>query len=108
VSNQLLSMLHRAVQSGESVALVTIVHTRGHCPREVGAKMLVWRDGRASGTIGGGCGENEVRLKALLALDQGAAILHQVDLLDDPALEYGAVCGGVMEILIEPFQTIKY
>jgi xanthine/CO dehydrogenase XdhC/CoxF family maturation factor len=64
--------------------------------------MLVWRDGRTVGTIGGGCGENRVRLAALTALDDGQASMYQVDLLDDPALEEGAICGGVMEILIEP------
>jgi len=29
--------------------------------------------------------------------------LVEVDLLDDPSLPDGAVCGGVMEVLIEPF-----
>jgi xanthine dehydrogenase accessory factor len=82
-------------------ALATIVHTRGHCPREVGARMLVTRDGRTYGTIGGGCGEAEVRRLALQVLDTGVPVLHVVDLLDDPALEDGAVCGGKMEVFVE-------
>lgn len=102
MADPLLSALSAALAAGEEVALATIVHTRGHCPREVGAKMLVWRDGRIAGTIGGGCGENSVRQMALTAIDLGSPMLHQVDLLDDPALEDGAVCGGVMELLIEP------
>jgi len=96
--------LNAALRAGEQVALATVVHTRGHCPREVGAQMLVWRDGRTDGTIGGGCGENRIRLAALTALDEGQATIEQVDLLDDPALDDGAVCGGVMEVLIEPFR----
>ncbi|WP_245302703.1 XdhC family protein [Symbiobacterium terraclitae] len=95
--------LHEALQAGERVALATVVHTRGHCPREVGAKMLIWRDGRIAGSVGGGCGENRIRLAALTALDEGRPVVEQVDLLDDPALDEGAVCGGVMEVLIEPF-----
>ena len=102
MGDQVLSALAGARQSGQAVALATVIHTRGHCPREVGAKMLVWPDGRTAGTIGGGCGENQVRLMALTALDLGAPLVQQVDLLDDPSLEDGAVCGGVMEVLIEP------
>ncbi|MBY6277369.1 MAG: sulfurylase small subunit [Symbiobacterium thermophilum] len=96
-------LLRASLAAGERVALATVVHTRGHCPREVGAKMLVWRDGRTAGSIGGGCGENRIRLAALTALDEGRPTLEQVDLLDDPSLPDGAVCGGVMEVLIEPF-----
>lgn len=103
MADPLLKELTAALAAGEEVALATIIHTRGHCPREVGAKMLVWRDGRIAGTVGGGCGESSVRMKALTALDLGTPVIHQVDLLDDPSLEDGAVCGGVMELLIEPF-----
>lgn len=59
-----LKQLLSALREGQHVAMATIVHTRGHCPREAGAKMLVWRNGRTAGTIGGGCGENQVRLAA--------------------------------------------
>lgn len=99
--------LAEALFAVEPVALATIIHVRGHCPREVGAQMLVWRDGRTEGTVGGGCGENRIRLAALTALDEGCACLQQVDLLDDPALDEGAVCGGVMEVLIEPFDPAR-
>lgn len=94
--------LAELLAAGEEAALATIVHTRGHCPREVGARMVVTRDGRTFGTIGGGCGESEVRLRALEVLDTQRPVLHVVDLLDDPALADGAVCGGKMEVWIEP------
>lgn len=86
----------------EPAALATIVHTRGHCPREVGARMVVLEDGRTFGTIGGGCGESAVRLRALEVIASSRPVLHVVDLLDDPALADGAVCGGKMEVFIEP------
>lgn len=86
----------------EPAALATITHTWGHCPREVAAKMLVLRDGRVFGTIGGGCGEGEVRMQAFDVIDTGVPRTYVVDLLDDPALEDGAVCGGKMEVFIEP------
>lgn len=87
---------------GEPAALATITHTWGHCPREVGAKMLVFRDWRTFGTIGGGCGEAEVRRIALDVIESGMPVVHVVDLLDDPLVPEGAVCGGKMEVFIEP------
>lgn len=87
---------------GEPGALATITRTRGHCPREVGAKMLVLRDGRTFGTVGGGCGEAEVRRQALAVIDSGRPVVHVVNLLDDPARPDGAACGGRMELFIEP------
>ena len=98
---QFVKLLIEAKQSGEPAALATITHTWGHSPREVGAKMLVYRDGRIRGTIGGGCGEDEVRMKALEVMDSGVPLVHIVDLLDDPAQDDGAICGGKMEIFIE-------
>jgi xanthine/CO dehydrogenase XdhC/CoxF family maturation factor len=98
----LFGLIEQFRQEGSPAALATIVHTRGHCPREVGAKMLILRDGRTFGTIGGGCGEAEIRLLAFTVVDERRPLLHEVDLLDDPALPDGAVCGGKMEIFIEP------
>ncbi|MDB4896273.1 MAG: hypothetical protein JWN15_2535 [Firmicutes bacterium] len=98
----LFGMIQELRAAETPAALATIVHTRGHCPREVGAKMLVLRDGRTMGTIGGGCGESEVRMLAFEVIDSGSAVLHEVDLLDDPSLPDGAVCGGKMEVFIEP------
>lgn len=99
-----MELFQRAIEAkaaGIPAALATVVHTRGHCPREVGARMLVLRDGRCYGTIGGGCGESEVRQVALTVMDDGQPRLHVVDLLDDPALVDGAVCGGKMEVFVE-------
>lgn len=101
MDQHLVSTILQAQQANEPLALATITHTWGHAPREVGAKMLVFRDGRIQGTIGGGCGEDEVRLKALEVLDNGAPVIHIVDLLDDPSQDEGAICGGKMEVFIE-------
>jgi xanthine dehydrogenase accessory factor len=101
LDKKLIDTILTVRRSGEPLALATITHTWGHAPREVGAKMLVWRDGRIQGTIGGGCGEDEVRLRALQVLDTGQAVIHIVDLLDDPSQDDGAICGGKMEVFIE-------
>lgn len=99
--HDLIHVLVDLTRRGQRAALATVTHVRGHVPREIGAKMLVLPDGRTYGTIGGGCGEGEVRLRALDVLDTGEPVLHVVDLMDDPALEDSAVCGGKMEVFIE-------
>jgi xanthine dehydrogenase accessory factor len=86
-------------------ALATVIRTWGHSPRAPGAKMLVWRDGRTWGSIGGGCGEAAVRRAALDALDEGRPQLYEVDLLDHPEVLEGAICGGRYLVLIEPLEV---
>ena len=58
-----------ALARGESAALVTIIRTEGSTPQRVGAKMLVFADGRMVGTIGGGCYENDAFWKAKQSLE---------------------------------------
>jgi xanthine dehydrogenase accessory factor len=91
-----------ALASGESAALVTIVRVNGSTPQRVGAKMLVYQDGHTVGTIGGGCYENDAFQKARVALRNGKSQLVHYDLNDDFAEESGLICGGQMDVFIEP------
>ncbi len=102
VDTHLIQAILAVQESRETCALATVIHTWGHVPREVGAKMLVYRDGRIVGSIGGGCGEAGVRRAALEVMDSGQPRLVMVDLLDDPSVPDGAVCGGKMEVFVEP------
>jgi xanthine dehydrogenase accessory factor len=81
---------------------VTIVRARGSTPQRVGAKMLVFADGRTIGTIGGGCYENDAFWKARDALTSGRSALLHYELNDDFAQENGLVCGGQMDVHIDP------
>lgn len=63
--------------------------------------MLVRRDGRIFGTIGGGCGEAEVVREALSALDAMSSTTYIVNMTNDMAEEDGMVCGGIMEVFID-------
>ena len=82
-------------------ALATIIMTRGSTPRKVGAKMLVFPDGRFLGTIGGGCGESDVFHEAVRVIEDGQPRIVGVDLTADEAGESGDVCGGIMDVFIE-------
>jgi xanthine dehydrogenase accessory factor len=86
------------------VALVTVVRARGSTPQRTGAKMLVFADGRTLGTIGGGCYENDAFWKAKEALVSRKSQLVRYELNDDFAQENGLVCGGQMEVHIDPLE----
>jgi xanthine dehydrogenase accessory factor len=64
--------------------------------------MLVFADGRTVGTIGGGCYENDAFWKAREAIVSGQGTLLHYDLNDDFAQENGLVCGGQMDVHIDP------
>ncbi|HEX2311376.1 MAG TPA: XdhC family protein, partial [Vicinamibacterales bacterium] len=104
MSPELVTALGEALARGETVALVTIVSTRGSTPQRVGAKMLVYADGRTLGTIGGGCYESDAFGKAREALRTRKSRLVEYELTDDFAEETGLICGGQMQVFIEPIE----
>ena len=104
MSQEVLTALVRTLDRGEEAALVTIVSARGSTPQRVGAKMLVFADGRTVGTIGGGCYEHDALLKARESLQTRTPRLVEYTLSDDFAEETGLVCGGQMQVYIEPLE----
>ena len=97
-----------ALDEGQDVALVTIVKTSGSTPQRVGAKMLIYADGRTVGTIGGGCYESDASLKARDSLHTRRAQVVRYELSDDIAEESGLICGGQMEVYIEPLERAAH
>jgi xanthine dehydrogenase accessory factor len=81
---------------------VTVIRAQGSTPQRAGAKMLVFSDGRIIGTIGGGCYENDAIGKARLALTEGRSSVVHYELNDDFAQENGLICGGRMDVHIDP------
>ncbi len=92
----------RALEDGEEAALITIISARGSTPQRVGAKLLVYEDGRTIGTIGGGCYESDACLKARDVIRSRRPRVVRYDLADDLAEENGLICGGQMEVFIDP------
>jgi xanthine dehydrogenase accessory factor len=88
---------------GEPGVLCTVVHSRGSVPRHAGTKMLVLADGRIEGTVGGGEMEGRVIRDALEALRDALPRLVRYALVDPKAGDPG-VCGGEVEIFVEPLE----
>jgi xanthine dehydrogenase accessory factor len=104
MNREVFAAVADALDRGEAAALVTIVSTRGSTPQRVGAKMLVFADGRTVGTIGGGCYENDAFWKAREAIASRKPQLLHYELSDDFAQESGLICGGQMDVYIEPIE----
>src|SRR5512140_1190517 len=85
----------------QPAALCTVVKTSGSTPRHSTSKMLVYPDGHITGTIGGGEMENRVILEALDSLTDGRSRLLEYSLVD-PARGDVGVCGGQVEVFVEP------
>ena len=104
MNREVFAAVADALERGEPAALVTIVSTTGSTPQRVGAKMLVFGDGRIVGTIGGGCYENDAFWKAREAIKTRRPELVHYELSDDFAQETGLICGGQMDVYIEPIE----
>jgi xanthine/CO dehydrogenase XdhC/CoxF family maturation factor len=91
------------LDKGETLAVATIVSTKGSTPREVGAKMMVTAWGEILGTIGGGCGEADVKREAIDVIRTRKPRMVRIDLLDDISSDSPAVCGGIMNVFIDPW-----
>ena len=91
------------LDKGETLAVATIVSAKGSTPREVGAKMVVTAWGEILGTIGGGCGEADVKREAIEVIRSRKPRTVRIDLLDDISSDSPAVCGGIMNVFIDPW-----
>ncbi len=91
------------LESGEEVALITVVATTGSTPGKTGYKMLVWASaGHTEGTVGGGLTEAEMVNAARDMLSHTGSDLFQLDFAGTGDDERG-ICGGSVEFLVEAF-----
>lgn len=92
----------------EPAVLVTVTASRGHVPREAGAKMLVTAT-RESGSVGGGNLEQSAIEKAreLIASGESAPMALEFALNEHAPVEHGAqCCGGEVTLLLEPIPPV--
>jgi xanthine dehydrogenase accessory factor len=97
---QALSLLEQQNQPG---VLCTIIRSQGSTPRHTSSKMLVYQNGHIVGTVGGGEMEQRVIDEALKIIPNGEARILSYS-MSDPARGDPGVCGGQVEIFMEPVQ----
>ncbi len=89
------------IENQGTAALCVIVNASGSTPRGKGSKMLVYLDGRVSGTIGGGELEHRVVEAALESMQTGESQILSYSMADPKRGDPG-VCGGQLEVYVEP------
>jgi xanthine dehydrogenase accessory factor len=87
---------------GQKCAVATIVQVNGSIPSYESAKMLVREDGSMLGTIGGGCVEAEVWNAAREVIENEKPKHLTFSLGQDAAYDNGLICGGQLNIFVEP------
>jgi xanthine dehydrogenase accessory factor len=92
----------RMRRAGQRGALATIVHTNGSIPSYESSRMLVREDGSIAGTVGGGCVEAEVWAAAKDVLSTETPRKMTFNLNHEAAYDAGLICGGTLEIFVEP------
>lgn len=92
----------RLRRAGQRAAMATIVHTNGSIPSYESSRMLVREDGSIAGTIGGGCVEAEVWAAAKEVMQNEQPRKMTFNLNHDAAYDTGLICGGTLEIFVEP------
>tara|TARA_Y100000588_G_C14265824_1_gene929809 strand:+ start:1262 stop:2146 length:885 start_codon:yes stop_codon:yes gene_type:complete len=98
--------LVRLRRIGQKAAIATIVGVEGSIPSAQSAKLLVREDGSMVGTIGGGCTEAEVWNAARDVIRTEQPQRLRFDLGQDASYSQGLICGGQLEVYIEPVLPI--
>lgn len=101
-SMDLFEEIVRMRRAGERGALATIVHTNGSIPSYESSRMLVRENGSMAGTVGGGCVEADVwaAAKEVMSTEQPRKMIFNLN--HEAAYDAGLICGGTLEIFVEP------
>ena len=92
--HKLFLEMEKKLENKEDMVLVTIVGSFGATPRGAGARMLVAKNGRISGTVGGGAVEHRSIELAMEVLDKRVSVMKRFILHQNQVEDLGMICGG--------------
>jgi xanthine dehydrogenase accessory factor len=95
-------------RAGQTVGMGTVVATWRSAPRPAGAVMLVGPDGRAVGSVSGGCVEGALYEVCARVRVTGEPVLERYGVSDDDAYAVGLTCGGVLDVFVEPVSAATF
>lgn len=102
---EVLHAAHQWLQQGHEVVLVTVLKTWGSSPRPVGSLLIMCSDGRLSGSVSGGCVEEDLRQRYLdKQLSDTFPTRVDYGVNREEATRFGLPCGGRLELLVEQLQ----
>jgi len=94
----LFKIMAEKLREGEALVLVTVIASSGATPRGAGARMLVGKDGRLYGTIGGGAVEYRSEHIAADVLKEKMSGEHDFSLTKNDVQKLGMICGGAVDV----------
>lgn len=94
----MLKTIKNKLEHGEPLVLVTVIASSGATPRGAGARMLVGKEGRICGTIGGGAVEYRSEQIAAKVLEKKTSLGHNFTLTKDDVQNLGMICGGACDV----------
>ena len=94
-------------RAGHAVTLVTVVETWGSAPRPPGALLAVRDDGRVSGSVSGGCIEDDLIVRTKAAFTAKPAMIAY-GVTKDEAARFGLPCGGTLRLVQEPVHDVAW
>ena len=102
-------------RAGHAVTLVTVVETWGSAPRPPGALLAMRDDGVVSGSVSGGCVEDDLiaRTKASLQAPAGVQASWLPSMIaygvtKEEAARFGLPCGGTLRLVQEPLREMAW
>lgn len=98
---KLFQLLGETLEKNEDAVLVTVVASSGSTPRGAGARMLITKDGRLRGTIGGGAVEYRSEQMAKEVLEKKSSHIQQFLLRKNQVQDLGMVCGGDVNVYFQ-------
>lgn len=101
LDQQVLQHLHNWLRSDEPTWLCTIVATSGSSPRPAGSLFACNQRGETTGSLSGGCVEEDL-VERLLGGEFDAAQLLEYGVTAEENERLGLPCGGRLQILLEP------
>ncbi len=99
---QILNDLTQWLAADETIALATVVRTKGSSPRPLGSRMAVTASGHMAGSVSGGCVEGDVFREAQDVLKSGESRCLEYDAVDEGGWQVGLACGGAIGVYVEP------
>lgn len=97
----MLKLIAEKLRGGEDLVLVTVIASSGATPRGAGARMVVGKNGRLCGTIGGGAVEFRSEKIAAEVLNEKKSGEHDFSLTKDDVQNLGMICGGAVNIFFK-------
>jgi xanthine dehydrogenase accessory factor len=91
-------------RAGHAVTLVTVVETWGSAPRPPGALLAVRDDGVVSGSVSGGCVEDDLIARVKSGERNAVPSMIAYGVTKDEAARFGLPCGGTLRLVQEPLR----